>query len=404
MQVSLLSVSVTGMRSFAPVLRGALAAAVAATTALALAPTTHAVDPAPGGSSVVAAAAGPRPLVAKPIVIGHRGAPGYRPEHTVGSYQLAIQLGADYVECDIVSTRDHKLVCRHENDITGTTDVADHPEFADRKTTKTIDGQVITGWFTEDFTLSELETLRAKERLPDVRPDNTRYNGVYRVPTFNQYLNLVQRLSKKYHRTVGVYPETKHPTYFDSIGLSLEEPMLAALKRHHLAGAHAKVFLQSFETTNLRELDTMTNLPLIQLLNSTGAPYDLASTGDPTTYQDLATKAGLKSISTYADGVGPNKDMVIPRDANGYLTQPTDLVRNAHQDGLLVHIFTMRDENQFLPADYRVGTDPNRKGDAAGEDQRFLDAGIDGFFTDFADTGVFARDRWLDGQSGRPAA
>ncbi len=338
-------------------------------------------------------------------MIGHRGAPGYRPEHTAGSYILASQLGADFVECDIVSTKDHKLVCRHENDITGTTDVADHPEFADRKTTKVIDGKTITGWFTEDFTLAELKTLRAKERLPDVRPSNTRYNGVYTVPTFDEYLNLIQAESRRQHRPIGVYPETKHPTYFDSIGLSLEEPMLAALRRHGLAHARHRVFLQSFETGNLRELNHRTRLPLIQLLDASGAPYDLVQAGDPRTYQDLATRRGLRWISRYADGVGPSKDLVIPRDANGFLTQPTDLVRNAHRYGMLVHIFTMRDENQFLPADYRVGTDPNAKGDAFGEDKRFLDAGIDGFFTDFADTGVFARDQWLaEHRASRPAS
>ena len=408
----------TDMRIFAPVLRGALVSAVAVTGALALAPATHADQ---SGTSQQSGAlvhhsaqvttgdpsgtATEQPLVVKPIVIGHRGAPGYRPEHTAGSYQLASQLGADFVECDIVSTKDHQLVCRHENDITGTTDVADHPEFADRKTTKVIDGRSITGWFTEDFTLAELKTLRAKERLPDIRPDNTRYNGVWTIPTFDEYLDLVQAESKQLHRPIGVYPETKHPTYFDSIGLSLEEPMLAALKRHHLAHATSRVFLQSFETSNLRELDRKTDLPLIQLLDASGAPFDLKSQGDPRTYRDLATAAGLRWIAQYADGVGPNKDLVIPRDADGYLTQPTDLVAHAHDDGMLVHIFTMRDENQFLPADYRIGTDPIRKGDAVAEDKRFLDAGVDGFFTDFADTGVFARDQWLQEQAAsRPAA
>jgi glycerophosphoryl diester phosphodiesterase len=393
------------MRTFAPILRGALVSATAVTSALALAPITHADQTPSGSPTAVVSSADTAAADPVPIVIGHRGAPGYRPEHTVGSYKLAMQLGADYVECDIVSTKDHKLVCRHENDISGTTDVADHPEFADRRTTKTIDGRQVTGWFTEDFTLAELKTLRAKERLPDVRPDNTRYDGVYEIPTFDEYLDLVQAESKKLHRTIGVYPETKHPTYFDSIGLSLEEPMLAALKRHNLDRPNAKVFLQSFETGNLRELDTMTSLPLIQLLDASGAPYDLVAKGDPRTYRDLATTAGLREISTYADGIGPNKDLVIPRDSEGFLTEPTNVVPDAHADGMLVHIFTMRDENQFLPADYRVGTDPNAKGDAVGEDQRFLDAGVDGFFTDFADTGVFARDTWLDAQAAyRPAA
>ena len=387
------------MRTFAPTLRGALVTAVAVTGALALAPihadaapervAPHATTGAAGSSQPV------HSLVSSPIVIGHRGAPGYRPEHTEGSYTLASELGADFVECDIVSTKDHQLVCRHENDITGTTNVADHPEFADRKTTKVIDGRSITGWFTEDFTLAELKTLRAKERLPQVRPANTAYDGVYTIPTFDEYLDLVQAESKQLGRPIGVYPETKHPTYFDSIGLSLEEPMLRILKEHGLARATHRVFLQSFETGNLKELNAKTDLPLIQLLDATGAPYDLVNAGDPRTYRDLVTKTGLKAISRYADGVGPNKDLVIPRDANGFLTQPTDLVRNAHRDGMLVHIFTMRNENQFLPADYRIGSDPNAHGDAVAEDQRFLDAGVDGFFTDFADTGVAARDQWL---------
>jgi glycerophosphoryl diester phosphodiesterase len=237
--------------------------------------------------------------------------------------------------------------------------------------------------------------LRAKERLPDVRPHNTLYDGRYEIPTFDEYLDLVQAESRRQHRVIGVYPETKHPTYFDSIGLSLEEPMLRILRQHHLARPSSPVYLQSFETTNLRELSHRTRLRLVQLLDASGAPYDLVASGDPRTYRDLATKKGLKGISRYADGIGPNKDLVIPRDANGFLTRPTDVVRNAHRDGMVVHIFTMRNENQFLPADYRVGTDPNAWGDPITEDQRYLDAGVDGFFTDFADTGVIARDEWL---------
>src|SRR5919109_2336014 len=164
----------------------------------------------------------------QPLVIGHRGASGYRPEHTLASYRLAIEMGADYIEPDLVSTKDHVLVARHENDITGTTDVASHPEFADRQTTKTIDGVAHTGWFTEDFTLAELRTLRAKERLPDLRPTNTAFDGLYRIPTFQEVIDLAKRAG------VGIYPETKLPTYFDSIGLSLEEPLLATLRRNRL--------------------------------------------------------------------------------------------------------------------------------------------------------------------------
>ena len=191
-----------------------------------------------------------------PIVIGHRGASGYRPEHTLAAYRLAIRLGADYVEPDLVSTKDGVLVARHENEISGTTDVADHPEFADRRTTKTIDGRPVTGWFTEDFTLAELKTLRAKERLPQVRPDNTRYDGRFEIPTLNEVLDLVKQESHREGRKIGVYPETKHPTYFDSIGLSLEEPLVRTLRRHGLDQRTSKVFIQSFETANLKSSTT----------------------------------------------------------------------------------------------------------------------------------------------------
>ena len=334
---------------------------------------------------------------AQPIVIGHRGAAGYRPEHTLASYRLAVRMGADYIEPDLVSTRDGVLVARHENDITGTTDVADHPEFAGRKTTKTIDGEKITGWFTEDFTYAELETLRAKERLPQVRPDNTRYDGKLRIPTFDQVLDLAQEESRRTGRRIGVYPETKHPTYFDSIGLSLEEPLLAALKRHHLDHRGAKVFIQSFETSNLRELNRRTDLPLIQLVDSSGAPADLVAKGDHRTYADLITPAGLHWVAGYADGIGANKDLVLPRDAGtGATSTPSDLVPDAHREGLLVHVWTSRDENQFMATNFRRGTDPNGEGDSISETKAFLDAGVDGLFTDQSDTAVEARREWQD--------
>ena len=220
----------------------------------------------------------------EPVVIGHRGASGYRPEHTIASYALAIQQGADFIEPDLVSTKDGVLVARHENEIGGTTDVADHPEFADRRTTKVIDGREVTGWFTEDFTLRELKTLRAKERLPAVRPDNTRFDGKFKVPTLDQVLRLATTASRRTGRAIGVYPETKHPTYFDSIGLSLEEPLLRALRRHNLDRRGSGVIIQSFETANLRELNRHTRVPLVQLIDATGAPYDFvaAATRAPT--------------------------------------------------------------------------------------------------------------------------
>jgi glycerophosphoryl diester phosphodiesterase len=323
----------------------------------------------------------------------------------LASYKLAIQLGADFIEPDLVSTKDGVLVARHENEIGTTTDVADHPEFADRKTTKIIDGNPLTGWFTEDFTLAELKTLRAIARLPDVRPANTRYNGRFEVPTFDEVLQLVREQSRKYHRSIGVYPETKHPTYFRSIGLTLEWRLLKDLKQARLDKAQRKVFIQSFETSNLRRLDKLTKLPLVQLMDATGAPYDLIAAGDPRTYADLATPKGLAWITKYADGIGPNKNLVIPRDANGFLLAPTTLVADAHAEHLLVHLFTFRDENQFLPADFRVGTDPNAKGDAFAEYDIFFDQGIDGLFSDFTDTAIAARD-WHFGATTapRPAA
>ncbi len=345
-------------------------------------------------------AAPPREGGEDAIVIGHRGASGYRPEHTLEAYRLAIRMGADYVEPDLVSTKDGVLVARHENLITGTTDVASHPEFADRQTTKIIDGTSFTGWFTEDFTLAELKTLRAKERLPLVRPANTQYDGQFEVPTLDEVLSLVRQEERRTHRRIGVYPETKHPTYFTSIGLGLERPLLSTLRRHRLDRPGSRVFLQSFETGNLRRLDKMTRLPIIQLLDANGAPYDLRSTGDPRTYRDLATREGLRWIGRYADGVGPQKDLVLPRDASGNTTVPSSLVRDAHRQRLVVHVFTLRRENQFMAQNFRRGTDPNAAGDLSAEVQAFLDAGVDGLFTDHPDVAVEAR----DSSAGRKAA
>ncbi|NYD58075.1 glycerophosphoryl diester phosphodiesterase [Nocardioides marinisabuli] len=333
--------------------------------------------------------------LATPVVVAHRGASGYRPEHTLAAYRLAIRLGADYIEPDLVSTRDGVLVARHENEISGTTDVADHPEFADRRTTRTIDGRETTGWFTEDFTLAELRTLRAVERLPGVRPDNTRYDGRFTVPTFTEVLRLVRRESKRTGRTIGVAPETKHPTYFDSAGLSLEEPLLAALERFDLDQKRSKVLIQSFETTNLREIAALTKAPVEQLMSGSGAPYDLVAAGDDTTYADLATPAGLAEVATYADWIGPEKSMVVPRTADGAAGEPTALVDDAHAAGLRVVVYTVRDENQFMPTTYRRGVDPDAKGDVFAEITDLLDAGIDGLFADHPDSGVFARDEWV---------
>nr|MCW2728626.1 glycerophosphodiester phosphodiesterase [Aeromicrobium sp.] len=338
-----------------------------------------------------------RPQHAQPItVFAHRGASGYRPEHTLAAYELAIKLGADYIEPDLVSTKDGVLVARHENEISGTTDVADHPEFAQLKTTKTIDGVAISGWFTEDFTLRELRTLRAKERLPGVRPGNTRYDGRFQVPTFDEVLELVRRESRKRGRTIGVAPETKHPTYFRSIGLSLERPLLKSLRRAGLDSKRAKVVIQSFETTNLRQLSRQTKVRLVQLTSASGAPYDLVAQGDPRTYADLMSPAGLRQVARYASWLGPEKSSIIPRDAAGFLTKSTPVVKNAHRAGLKVVVYTFRDENQFLAADFRSSDDPNAKGDIFGEMRAFFETGIDGVFSDYADTADAARDWWED--------
>ncbi|MEU5696035.1 glycerophosphodiester phosphodiesterase [Actinosynnema sp. NPDC020468] len=325
-----------------------------------------------------------------PLVIGHRGASAYRPEHTLASYELAARLGADYVEPDLVSTKDGKLVARHENEIGGTTDVAAHQEFAARKTTKTVDGVAITGWFTEDFTLAELKTLRAKERIPEIRPRNTLYDGRFEIPTFQEVVDLTRSLSRELGRPIGVYPETKHPTYFQDIGLALEPKLLDVLNRNGLNRPGAKVFVQSFEVANLKSLKGKLRVPVMQLINGSGAPYDFVKAGDKRTYTDLLTPAGLKEIATYAQGVGPTKDRIIPRDAQGFLLQPTTLVKDAHAKGLVVHAWTFRNENAFLPADYRSSTDPAAYGRAFEEYAKFLATGLDGLFADNPDTAIEA--------------
>ena len=316
--------------------------------------------------------------VSQPIVIGHRGASAYRPEHTLASYELAIDQGADFIEPDIVSTRDGVLVARHENEISGTTDVSTHAEFADRKTTKVIDGQSMTGWFTEDFTLKELKTLRAKERLPQIRPANKSFEGQFEVPTLAEILDMLKKRNRGRKRPVGVYPETKHPTYFRSIGLPLEATLIKSLNQYGYERHPEQVFLQCFEVSGCRALKALTNLPIIQLIDDSGQPYDFILAQDPRTIQDLITPAGLAEIATYAKGIGVAKELVIARE-KGQLKSPTALVRDAHAAGLLVHLWTFRPEPLFLPADM--------VGHPETEIQRYLAAGIDGFFTDAPDTG-----------------
>ena len=335
-----------------------------------------------------------------PLVVGHRGASGYRPEHTLASYELAARMGADYIEPDLVSTKDGVLVARHENEISGTTDVAERPEFADRQTTKTIDGQPITGWFTEDFTLAELKTLKAKERLPQVRQQNTIYDGQFEVPTFEEVLTLRAELSKELGREIGVYPETKHPTYFQSIGLPLEPGVVAALEKVQLNKAKAPVYVQSFELTNLQtfvdELGLKTNT--VFLTGANGAPYDLVVAGDPRSYADLLSPAGLAGIKPFVDGIGPEKGQVIPRNADGTLGTPTSLVEDAHAAGMTVHPYTFRAENQFLPVDYRTGANPADYGRILEEMKTYLAAGIDGLFTDNPDIAVAAVEQYVAGK------
>jgi glycerophosphoryl diester phosphodiesterase len=317
--------------------------------------------------------------VGKPIVIAHRGASGERPEHTLAAYELAIDHGADFIEPDLVPTKDNVLVARHENEIGGTTDVAAHPEFAQRRATKTIDGQQVTGWFTEDFTLAELKTLRARERLPQLRPGNTAFDGASQIPTLAEIIALAKRRSAAPGRTIGIYPETKHPTYFASIGHPTDARLVAELRAAGWDRADAPVFIQSFEVANLRRLKGMTPVRLIQLLSSTGAPADAAQPS----YAAMTTPAGLKAIAAYAHGIGPDKAMLWAGD------RPTPLVAQAHAAGLKVHPWTYRAEEPFLPQAYRGR--PERSGVRA-ELRAALAQNIDGFFTDFPLDGVQVRD------------
>ena len=303
-----------------------------------------------------------------PLIIGHRGAAGHRPEHTLAGYRLAAEMGADYIEPDLVSTKDGVLVARHENEIGSTTDAA--AKFPGRKRTKTVDGMAVAGWFSEDFTLSEIKTLRARERL------NFRshaWDGQYEVPTFDEVIELAQQLGKDLGRPIGVYPETKHPTYFRTIGLPLEDRMLATLDRHGWNTASAPVFIQSFET-NLREIRPKTQIKLIQLIE-----------------RRIPNDAELRAIKSYADGIGPNSRLVVPANPDGTLMAPTDLVDRAHAQGLLVHIWTLRSEPMFLSSSYH--------GDPGAEYRQFRNLGVDGIFTDFADAAA----RALNSPSSGPA-
>ncbi|MCB9640216.1 MAG: glycerophosphodiester phosphodiesterase [Myxococcales bacterium] len=304
----------------------------------------------------------------RPLIIGHRGAPGFLPEHTLASYRLAIQQGADYIEPDLVMSKDGVLIARHENNITGTTDVAQ--KFPQRKRTKWIDGEKITGFFTEDFTLAELKTLRAKERLPF---RNQRDNGRYSIPTFEEILRLLQDHTRATGKVIGIYPETKHPSYFRSIGLPLEGALLRVLKKHGLDHEQAPVFIQSFEVNNLRKLHQQTKIRLIQLLSiPQHQPYDFTMRKDHRKYGDLLTTKGLRFVASYAYGIGPWKGMLVKRQGTSLVD--TGLVQRAHQAGLRVHLYTMRDEGRFQL--------PLGKKDPLQEYAFFFRMGVDGFFAD----------------------
>ncbi|AWW40527.1 MULTISPECIES: glycerophosphodiester phosphodiesterase [Streptomyces] len=334
-----------------------------------------------------------------PTIVGHRGASGYRPEHTLGSYQLALDMGADIVEAgDLVPTKDGHLVCRHEPEIGGTTDVADHPEFAGRRTTKLLDGVSTTGWFTEDFTLAELKTLRATERIPANRPHNTLYDGRWEIPTFEEVLRWQEEQTRKRGKQVWIYPELKHPTYFRKLGLGLEERVAKVLRKYGRNKWNSPVILQSFEPTSIQRLNKLVDNPLVVLLSGASTrPWDFVETGDPRTVADLVKPAGLREIASYAQGIGPTLDLVIPKDAAGNLTRPTTLVADAHKVGLILHPYTLRNENPFLPANFRKGTDADAYGDVFGAYKAYFATGIDGVFTDQPDTGLLARADFVNG-------
>ena len=300
------------------------------------------------------------------VVIAHRGASGERPEHTLESYRVAIEEGADYIEPDLVMTRDGVLIARHENEIGGTTDVAQHPAFAARRRSQVIDGQAFTGWFTQDFTLSEIKTLRARERLGELRPQNRQFDGRFAVPTFDEIMQLVMSANRHpgRNRPVGVYPETKHPAHFAAIGLPQELSLLDTLQRYQYAKPGAPVFIQSFDPGNLQQLRSMTQLPLVQLLE-----HEL---GD------------LSRIAKHADAIGIAKALATPQ-----------AVEEAHAANLRVHVWTFRAENEFLPQDLQVGTDPKVHGRLEDEIRRYLERGIDGFFVDFPAIGVRVRDAYI---------
>lgn len=339
---------------------------------------------APAIALAMPALAAARP---KPIVIAHRGASGERPEHTLAAYRLAIAEGCDFIEPDLVVTRDGALVVRHENEISGTTDVAAHAEFAARRTTKVVDGERLTGWFVEDFTLAELKTLRARERLPQLRPGNTAYDGQDAIPTFQEVIDLAKAESRRTGRVIGVYPEMKHPAFLSAAGLPPEARLADALKANGWHGADAPVFIQCFEVGPLKTIARLCDAPRVQLVSDEGGPADLPGVR----YADMITADGLKAVAAYAQGLGPAWSQILPTGADGALAAPTRLVADAHAAGLKVHPWTVRAENAFLPPALWRGTDPAAHGDVQAVLKALYSAGVDGLFSDFPGLAVEAR-------------
>jgi glycerophosphoryl diester phosphodiesterase len=313
-------------------------------------------------------------LVVTPVVVAHRGASGYRPEHTLDAYRTAIRMGADAIELDLVPTADGVLLARHENELSVTTDVARHPGLAHLRTTKVVDGETLTGWFTEDLTLAEVKLLAARERRPGLRPGNTVHDGREGVPTLNEVLAMVGAESVRRGRPVGILLELKTPPYFDDLGLSLDGPLLADLGRHGLDHARSRVTLMSFDGGILRRLAPQTKVPLVRLLD----------------VGDRVDAAALDAIEEYADAIGVHQDLVLPRTADNTLDDPTRLVRDAHKRWLDVYVWTLRAENHYLPAELRIGADPAALGDLLGLADAFLDAGVDGLITDHPDLAMRA--------------
>ncbi len=340
-----------------------------------------------GGDLLAAAVPDGQPLASRVLLLAHRGASALRPEHTLAAYAQAIADGADYVEPDLVSSRDGYLLARHENNIAETTDVASHPEFAARRTTRQIDGETVTGWFTEDFTLAELKTLRARERLPALR--GTRYDGQFQIPTFDEIIDFVAAESSVRGRVIGIIPEIKHGTYFRQHGLAMEDKVLQTLQAHAYTRT-APIEIQSFEIANLKYLHGKLqglglHVRLLQLMARPGdRPGDVLAAGGHLTYADMQTPAGLADIARYADAIGPATRSVIPLRKDGWLDKPTRLVADAHRAGLEVHVYTFRPENVFIARDFWQGSSPMARSPqgSINEMRRYLATGIDAFFTD----------------------